>query len=61
VIPVVPFVLAILTTVYHYLHRVIIGALLSAADFTPAIIAAVLIQALLLLISLAVLAGQSTS
>lgn len=60
-IPVVPVVLAILTTLYHYLHRVIIGALLPAGGFTPTLIAAVLIQALFLLIALAVLAGQSTS
>jgi hypothetical protein len=60
-IPVMPVVIAVISTLYHYLQRVSIGALLLAGGFTSVLIAVVLVQALLLLVSLAVLAGQSMS
>ncbi|MFP4374799.1 MAG: LptF/LptG family permease [Spirochaetaceae bacterium] len=61
VLPAIPFVLSIVTTLYHYLHRVFLGAVVPLGGLTPLIIATVLIQALLLLVSLALLAGQSSS
>jgi hypothetical protein len=56
-----PVLIAVIATLYHYLQRVSIGALLLAGGFTSVLIALVLVQALLLLVSLAVLAGQSMS
>jgi uncharacterized membrane protein len=60
-VPLIPFAIAVLTAIYHYFHRTIIGAVLLAADFTPTLIVVLLLQALLLLVSLALMAGQSTS
>jgi hypothetical protein len=59
VLPALPFILSIVTTLYHYLHRVLLGVIVPLGGFTELIIATVLIEALLLLASLAVLAGQS--
>ncbi|NBF40828.1 MAG: hypothetical protein GVY14_10470 [Spirochaetes bacterium] len=59
VLPALPFILSIVTTLYHYLHRVLLGVIVPLGGFTELIIATVLIEALLLLVSLAVLAGQS--
>jgi len=61
VLPAIPLILSIVTTLYHYLHRVLLGLIVPLGDFIPLIIATVLIEALLLLVSLAVLAGQSSS
>lgn len=61
VLPALPFILSIVTTLYHYLHRVLIGLIVPLGGFTQLLIATVLIEALLLLVSLAVLAGQSSS
>jgi tetratricopeptide (TPR) repeat protein len=61
VLPAIPLILSIVTTLYRYLHRVLLGLIVPLGDFTPLIIATVLIEALLLLVSLAVLAGQSSS
>ena len=61
VLPAIPLILSIVTTLYHYLHRVVLGLIVPLGDFIPLIIATVLIEALLLLVSLAVLAGQSSS
>lgn len=60
-LPTLPFILSIVTTLYHYLHRALLGLIVPLGGFTELIIATVLIEALLLLVSLAVLAGQSTS
>lgn len=60
-LPVVPFVLSLFTTFYLYLQRIVIGALLPVSGFTVVLIITVVIQAVLLLFSLVVLAGQSTS
>lgn len=58
-IPVIPVVLTVLTSLYHYLHRVILGTVLLAAGFPTALVVVVVVQAVLLFASLAVLAGQS--
>ncbi len=60
-LPALPFILSIVTALYHYLHRALLGVIVPLGGFTELIIATVLIQALLLLVSLAVLAGQSAS
>ncbi|MFP4637059.1 MAG: hypothetical protein ACLFM6_01330 [Spirochaetaceae bacterium] len=58
-LPAIPFVFGILTDAYLYVHRVVAGAVLSAGGFVPAMVAVVVVEAILLLVSLAVLAGQS--
>ncbi|MGM0673278.1 MAG: tetratricopeptide repeat protein [Spirochaetota bacterium] len=60
-IPVIPVVLAVVAALYHYLHRVIIGTVLLAGGFPLALVVIIVVQAVLLFVALAVLAGQSAS
>lgn len=60
-LPLLPFAIGAVVSLYHYLHRVLLGALLLAVDFTPTLIALVVLEGVLLVISLIAVAGQSTS
>lgn len=59
-IPGIPFVLHFLLELYHYLHRILIGALLFATNFTVSLTITIIEQAVLLLLSVVFLAGKAT-
>jgi hypothetical protein len=58
--PLVPVVLAMLTMLYLYAHRVVAGLAAVAFGLSPTLIVLAVLQAVLLAVSLAVLAGQTT-
>lgn len=59
-IPGIPFVLHFILELYHYLHRILIGALLLATNFTVSLTITIVEQAILLLLSVIFLAGKAT-
>jgi len=58
--PLVPIVLALLSLLYLYGHRIVAGFIVLAFGLRVALIALALLQGLLLALSLVMLAGQST-
>jgi tetratricopeptide (TPR) repeat protein len=60
-VPLVPVVLSVLTLLYVYAHRVILGFVVLAFGFTAALVVGAALQFLLLVAALVVLAGQSGS
>jgi tetratricopeptide (TPR) repeat protein len=58
--PLVPVVLAVLTMLYLYAHRVVAGLAVVAFGLSPALVVLAVLQAVLLAVSLVVLAGQTT-
>ncbi len=60
-IPLVPLVLSVLTLLYIYAHRVILGFTVLAYGFTAALVVGAALQFILLAAALVVLAGQSST
>ncbi|HTP58100.1 MAG TPA: LptF/LptG family permease [Spirochaetia bacterium] len=60
-VPLVPLVLSVLTLLFIYAHRVILGFVVLAFGFTAAVLVGAALQFLLLVSALIVLAGQSGS
>jgi tetratricopeptide (TPR) repeat protein len=59
-IPLVPLMLAVLSMLYVHAHRVMLGFVVLAFGFTPAIIVLGALQVVLLAVALVLLAGQSS-
>ncbi len=60
-VPLVPIVLSVLTLLYVYAHRVILGFVVLAFGFTAALIVGAILQFVLLVAAFVVMAGQSGS
>jgi tetratricopeptide (TPR) repeat protein len=58
-VPLVPIVLSVLTLLYVYAHRVILGFVILAFGFTVALVVGAILQFVLLAVALMLLAGQS--
>jgi hypothetical protein len=59
-IPFVPLMLAVLSMLYVHAHRVLLGFVVLAFGFTPALVVLGALQIALLAVALALLAGQSS-
>jgi hypothetical protein len=59
--PLVPLVLSVLSLLYVYAHRVIIGFTVLAFGLTAALIVLAVLEVILLAVALVMLAGQSTT
>ena len=58
IMPVTPFINAVLISLFIYFHRIMLGFLLVTAGFTVALFALVALEFVLFIISLLVLSGQ---
>jgi len=59
-VPLVPIVLSVVTLLYVYAHRVILGFVVLAFGFTAAVVVGAILEFALLVSALVVLAGQSS-
>ena len=60
-VPLVPIVLSVLTMLYVYAHRVLLGFAVLAFGFTAALVLGAILQFVLLATALVILAGQSSA
>jgi len=60
-VPVVAFVVAILSLLWIYAHRVLLGFVVLSGSFTAALVVCAVLEMVLLAVSLVVLAGQSAA